>query len=288
MSRADFDPFRFNVDLHCHSTCSDGTLSPVEIVERAHRNGVDWIALTDHDEVSGLDAASRQAQAIGIGFIAGVEISVTWAGHTIHVVGARIDADDATLQAGLRQTRSGRHDRAREIAAQLEAAGIPDAWNGAMRHAGNPDLISRSHFARHIVDVGRCDDVREVFGSWLVEGKPGFVPHRWARLTDALGWIRNAGGTPIVAHPARYRFTEIELHAFMSEFVEGGGEAVEVLTSAHTAEESRRYLGIARQYGLRASRGSDFHDPVESRVDLGGLPPLPDAVEPVWAAWGIG
>ncbi|CAN5163288.1 PHP domain-containing protein [soil metagenome] len=283
-----FDPHRFNVDLHCHSTCSDGTLSPTAIVERAAHNGVDWLALTDHDDVSGLTEATGRAAELGLGFIPGVEISVTWAGHTIHVVGARIDPSHSALNAGLQATRAGRRDRAEEISTQLAKAGIPDALEGAMRYVSNPDLVARSHFARHIVDIGRCDDVREVFGSYLVEGKPGYVPHRWSRLRDAIDWIRAAGGTAIVAHPARYRFTDLERDAFMSEFVEAGGEAVEVVTSAHTADETRRYLALTRQYGLRASRGSDFHDPLESRVDLGGLPPLPDAIEPVWSAWGIG
>ncbi|CAN5218350.1 PHP domain-containing protein [soil metagenome] len=288
MSRDDFDPHRFNVDLHCHSTRSDGTLSPTAIVDRAAGNGVDWLALTDHDDVSGLSEAAARAAEVGLGFIPGVEISVTWAGHTLHIVGARIDPQQAELSAGLQATRAGRRERAHEIAEQLEQAGIPDALAGAMRYVSNPDLVARSHFARHIVDIGRCDDVREVFGNWLVEGKPGYVPHRWARLRDAVGWIRAAGGTAIVAHPARYRFSDLELDAFMSEFVEAGGEAVEVLTSAHTADETRHFLALTRQYGLRASRGSDFHDPLESRVDIGRLPPLPDAIEPVWSAWGIG
>ncbi len=288
MSIRDFDPHSVNVDLHCHSTRSDGTLAPAAIVERAAANGVQWLALTDHDALEGVREAQLRAGELGLGFVPGVEISVTWAGHTIHVVGARIDPDDAALRAGLDRTRSGRQERAREIAEALDAAGIPDAWAGALRHAGDPDALSRSHFARHIVDIGRADEVREVFGNWLVEGKPGYVPHRWARLRDAVEWIRGAGGTAIVAHPARYKLRDLELDALFDEFVEAGGEAVEIVTSAHTAEETRRYAKLARQRDLRGSRGSDFHDPLESRVDLGRLPPLPDAIEPVWAAWGIG
>lgn len=284
----DFDPYAVNVDLHCHSNVSDGTLSPESLIERAWAQGVEWLALTDHDEIRGLDRAEVHASKLGLGFIPGVEISVTWAGATVHIVGLGIDRSDQALIAGLHRTRNGRVERAREMAEQLAKAGIPGAYEGAMKYVGNPDLISRSHFARYIVETGTCDDVREVFGRYLVEGKPGFVPHRWARLADAVGWIRNAGGVAVVAHPARYRFTDIELQAFVDEFIAAGGEGIEVVTAAHTEDDTRRYAKIARDYGLKASRGSDFHSPVESRVELGALPPLPDAVEPVWAQWGIG
>ncbi|HEU4623001.1 MAG TPA: 3',5'-nucleoside bisphosphate phosphatase [Burkholderiaceae bacterium] len=287
-SLANFDPYAVNVDLHCHSNVSDGVLAPEEVVERAARNGVAWIALTDHDEVGGLDRAHARARELGIGFIAGVEVSVTWAGKTIHVVGLGIDRTQLVLNEGLARTRHGRTERAKAISDALALVGIEDAYEGAMRYVANPDLISRSHFARYLVELGVCDDMREVFGRYLVEGKPGYVPHRWARLSEAVQWIRAAGGEAVVAHPARYRFSDFELHTFFEEFVAAGGVGVEVTTSAHTQDETRRYAKLARDYGLRASRGSDFHSPNESRVDVGALPPLPDAVEPIWAAWGIG
>jgi predicted metal-dependent phosphoesterase TrpH len=283
-----FDPYSVNVDLHCHSNMSDGVLDPADLMIRAHANGVDWIALTDHDEVAGLQAAGNRARELGMGFIPGVEVSVTWAGQTIHVVGLRIDPDDAELRAGLVRTRGGRDTRAMEISEALAKVGIAGAYEGALQFAGNPSLIGRNHFARYLVQIGRCADVREVFESYLIEGKPGFVPHRWARLQEAITWIRKAGGMAVLAHPARYRFTEVERLTFLEEFVAAGGEGIEVVTSAHTVEETRRYVGLARQFGLKASRGSDFHGPGESRVDLGKLPPLPDSVIPVWASWGIG
>lgn len=283
-----FDPHAVNVDLHCHSNISDGALAPEVVVERAARNGVEWLALTDHDEVAGVARAQAHAEALGLGFVRGVEVSVTWAGKTLHIVGLGIDPTDPTLVAGLAHTRSGRHMRAHEIAAQLAHVGIPDAFEGAMRYAGNPDLVGRNHFARYIVERGVCDDVREVFGRFLVEGKPGYVPHRWAALRDAVAWIRGAGGVAVIAHPARYRFDDPMLHTLIDEFLEAGGEGIEVVTSAHTRDEMRRFASLALQRGLAASRGSDFHAPGESRVDLGALPPLPDSVVPVWARWGIG
>lgn len=283
-----FDPYSVNVDLHCHSTVSDGTLSPEAVVERAAARGVAWLALTDHDEVRGVSRAEARARTLGLGFIPGVEISVTWAGTTVHIVGLGVREDDAGLRAGLDQTRNGRAARAAEMADGLAAVGIPGAFEGAMRFVGNPDLISRSHFARYLVEAGICEDVGEVFTKFLVEGKPGFVPHRWARLCDAVHWIRGAGGVAVIAHPGRYRFDDLHLHTFIDEFISAGGEGIEVVTSAHTQEEARRFARYATQYGLRASRGSDFHGPAESRVDLGQLPPLPDGVEPIWAQWGIG
>ena len=284
----DFDPYRINVDLHCHSNISDGTLTPEGVVERAWAQGVEWLALTDHDEVRGLDRADAHARKLGIGFIPGVEVSVTWAGVTVHIVGLGVDRHNEVLIAGLHRTRNGRAERAREMADGLAKVGIDGAYEGAMKYVGNPDLISRSHFARFLVETGRCEDVHEVFERFLVEGKPGFVPHRWARLRDAVAWIRGAGGTAVIAHPARYRLTDLEATTFLDEFIEAGGEGIEVVTSAHTAEEMRRYTKIAKEYGLKASRGSDFHSPEESRVDLGALPAMPDALEPIWAQWGIG
>lgn len=283
-----FDPYRINVDLHSHSNVSDGMLDPAALVDRASALGVAWLALTDHDEVSGLAAAERRARERGIGFVPGVEVSVSWGNTTVHIVGLGVAADDAALVAGLRRTRGGRAERAHEMADELARIGIPAAFEGAMKYVGNPDLISRSHFARYLVEIGRCQDVHEVFQRYMVEGKPGFVPHRWARLADAVGWIRGAGGVAVVAHPGRYPFDDTRRAAFFDAFVAAGGEGVEVVTAAHTAEEAQAYAKVARAWGLKASRGSDFHAPGESRVDLGAMPALPDAVEPIWAQWGIG
>ncbi len=273
-----------NADLHCHSFVSDGTLAPDALAARAKANGVELWALTDHDELGGQDAARAAAHAIGLPYLAGVEISVTFADTTVHIVGLGIDTDDAALRQGLAATRGGREARAREMASELAKVGIDGAFEGALQYVGNPDLISRTHFARHLVESGVCSDTHEVFRRFLIEGKPGFVPHRWATLKDAVSWIADSGGIAVVAHPARYKFSPNEEYALFSEFKAHGGRGVEVVTGSHTAAEAVRYAGTAREFDLLASRGSDFHSPDESRIDLGGLPPLPAGLQPVWEA----
>ncbi|HZW12430.1 MAG TPA: 3',5'-nucleoside bisphosphate phosphatase [Noviherbaspirillum sp.] len=276
-----------NVDLHCHSSVSDGALSPAHVAARAKANGVDVWALTDHDEVDGIEEAREAATALGLKYVTGVEISVTWALQTVHIVGLQFDEKNEDLRRGLEHTRSGRERRAREMEAQLAASGIPNAFEGALKYVGNPDLISRTHFARYIVERGVCKDISEVFRNYLTEGKPGYVPHRWASLKDAVGWIRGAGGIAVVAHPGRYDFSDLELDVFLTEFKRLGGAAVEVVTGSHTVDEYGRFASVARNYGLLASRGSDFHAPEESVAELGTLPPLPAGVLPVWHNWSF-
>jgi predicted metal-dependent phosphoesterase TrpH len=273
-----------NADLHCHSVVSDGTLAPEALASRAKANGVALWALTDHDEIAGQQRALTAASACGMPYLTGVEISITFADTTVHIVGLGFDHGDAALQAGLRATRGGRTERAREIAAGLAQVGIPGAFEGALRYVGNPELISRTHFARHLVESGVCQDTQEVFRRFLVEGKPGYVPHRWASLGDAVRWITQAGGEAVIAHPARYKFTPNEEYALFSEFKAHGGRGVEVVTGSHSPEEYVRYADMALEFDLLASRGSDFHSPEESRVDLGTLPALPARLTPVWEA----
>jgi 3',5'-nucleoside bisphosphate phosphatase len=277
-------PQWINADLHCHSAVSDGTLQPEVLAQRAHDNGVELWSLTDHDEVGGQERARSAALALGLPYLTGTEISVTFIGTTVHIVGLGFDPDDPALKAGLAATRGGRKERAMEMAEGLAKVGIPGAFEGALRYVGNPELISRSHFARHLVASGVCPDVSSVFRSYLTEGKPGFVPHRWATLRDAVRWIVDAGGLAIVAHPARYKFTPNEEHALFTEFMGHGGRGVEVVTGSHSGPEATHYAGVALEYGLLASRGSDFHGPDESRIDLGRLPELPGQLTPVWDA----
>lgn len=271
-----------NADLHCHSVVSDGTLTPEELAQRAAANKVELWSLTDHDEVGGQQRAAAAAQANGMKYLTGTEISVTFAGETVHIVGLGFDAEDAQLREGLRATRGGRGARAQEMSQQLAAAGIHGAYEGALKYVGNPELISRTHFARFLVETGVCKDTSEVFRQYLTEGHPGFVPHKWATLREAIRWITEAGGLAVIAHPARYRFTANEEYALFSEFKTHGGAAVEVVTGSHTAAEAVRYGETAREFGLAASRGSDFHSPTESRTDLGQLPLLPGELTPVW------
>ncbi len=273
-----------NADLHSHSNVSDGTLSPEDLAARAHAQGVELWALTDHDEIGGQRRARDAALALGLGYLTGTEISVSFAGETVHIVGLGFDADDAALQAGLAATRGGRLARAHAMADSLARAGVGGAFEGALRYVGNPDLISRTHFARFLVETGVCNDTYEVFRRFLTEGKPGYVPHQWARLGDAVRWITQAGGVAVIAHPARYKFSPSAEYALFSEFVTHGGRGVEVMTGSHSEPERLRYAETADEFDLLASRGSDFHSPTESRTDLGALPDLPGRLRPVWEA----
>lgn len=275
---------QLNADLHCHSDVSDGTLAPEAVAARAAANGVHLWALTDHDEIGGQQRAAAAAARLGLAYLTGTEISVSFAGQTVHIVGLGFDADDAALRAGLAATRGGRDGRAREIAEGLARAGIFGSYEGALKHAGNPDLISRTHFARFLVETGVCRDTHEVFRHYLTDGKPGYVPHRWAALGDAVQWVTAAGGAAVIAHPGRYKFSANEEYALFSEFKAHGGVGVEVVTGSHHPSQYAKYADLAREFDLLASRGSDFHSPDESHTDLGTLPPLPAGLTGVWEA----
>ena len=271
-----------NADLHCHSVVSDGTLTPETLAERAKTNDVELWSLTDHDEISGQQRAIAAAQAQGLPYLTGTEISVTFAGETVHIVGLGFDADNEALKQGLYNTRGGREQRAMEMSDSLAKAGIHGAFEGALKFVGNPELISRTHFARFLVESGVCRETSEVFRKYLTEGKPGYVAHRWATLHDAVSWITQAGGMAIIAHPGRYKLTANEEYALFTEFKAHGGRAVEVVTGSHTRQEYVKYAETAKEFGLAASRGSDFHSPDESHTDLGALPFLPDDLTPIW------
>jgi len=271
-----------NADLHSHSTLSDGTLEPEAVARRAQVQGVELWALTDHDELAGQHRAAAAAKAAGMAWLGGVEVSVTFAGETVHIVGLGIDADNADLREGLARTRQGRLQRAQDMALGLAQVGLKGAYEGAMAYVSNPDLVSRTHFARWLVETGVCRDNGEVFRRYLTPGKPGYVPHQWAGLGETVRWIRGASGAAVIAHPGRYKFTPTEEYALFSEFKAHGGDGVEVLTSSHGPADVIKYTAMAQEFSLAASRGSDFHSPDESRVDLGGLPDLPGALEPIW------
>ena len=277
-------------DLHCHSNVSDGTLTPTELVARAAGREVKVLALTDHDDVAGLKEAAKAAASHGIAFINGVEISVTWRKHTLHIVGLHIDPEYPALVEGLRGIRSGRRHRAELMAESLARSGIGGVLEGAYRYAANPDIIGRTHFARYLVEIGHCKDVRSVFNRYLVNGKPGYVPHQWADLRDAISWIRGSGGIAVLAHPGRYtsgrkpmgRTTLLEL---LKEFVELGGQGIEVVSGSHTPPQYAEFARYAQEFGLLCSCGSDFHGPGESYRDLGRLPDFPLDCRPVWTSW---
>jgi len=274
-----------NVDLHCHSTASDGLLPAAEVVRRAAANGVELLALTDHDDLGGLASARSVADEIGMRFVNGVEISIEWGGLQVHILGYAFAADAVALNAGLAGIRSGRISRAQRMSAELEKVGIAGCFDGAMRHAENPSLISRAHFARYLVEIGICKDVRSVFESYIVPGKPGYVEHRWATLAESVGWIRDAGGVAAVAHPGRYKFSRPEMRRMLDEFKSVGGQAIEIVSGSHSAENTALFTKLAREFGFLASCGSDFHGPKESYVDLGKLEPLPPGLTPIWEAF---
>ena len=272
-----------NADLHCHSTASDGTLSPAEVVRRAHANGVDLLALTDHDELLGIADAAAEAADIGLRFVPGVEISVSWLDQTLHIVGLGVDPANQALISGLAQVRGGRDGRAMRIGDELARIGIHGAFEGALRYVGNPALVTRAHFARYLVEIGVAKNVHDVFLHYLARGKPGYVEHVWATLEDAVGWIKGAGGLAVVAHPGRYRLSCAEMNMLFEQFRDLGGEAVEVSCGAHDGGQLLAFARMARKYGLLASRASDFHGPEDSPIDLGRASPLPPDLTPVWA-----
>jgi len=276
-------------DFHCHSNISDGTLSPTELVQRAAGRGVKVLALTDHDDMDGLDEARAVANELGIIFVNGVEISVSWRSHTLHIVGLGIAPDHPPLVEGLRAVRSGRGERARKMSDELAKAGVGGVLAGAYQYANNPNMIGRTHFARYLVESGHCKDVKSVFNRYLAKGKPGYVPHQWASLGDALAWIIGAGGVAVLAHPGRYMVGKHSMgkktmQELLAEFVELGGRALEVVTGSHTQEQYAEFARYADQFKLLASCGSDFHGPKESYRDLGRLPDLPLICRPVWQA----
>ncbi|MDR1350037.1 MAG: PHP domain-containing protein [Zoogloeaceae bacterium] len=275
-------PSRF--DLHVHSTASDGLFSPEAVVARAKARGVGGLALTDHDSVTGLAEARQKAAVEGIAFVNGVEISIEWQETPIHIVGLGFDAAHPELLAGLKTTQDGRLERARRMDAALAAVGIVGTLAGALRHTAHPAQISRAHFARYLVEIGLFSDMGKVFGHYLTPGKPGYVPHRWARLVDAVGWIRAAGGVAVVAHPGRYKISNRQMRAFLGDFRDLGGEAIEVSSGSHTPDHARHFAQQARRFGFHASQGSDFHG--EAGVDLGGFAPLPEDLPPVWRLLG--
>jgi predicted metal-dependent phosphoesterase TrpH len=270
-------------DLHCHSNVSDGLLSPAEVARRAADRGLELWSLTDHDEVAGLAEARAVAEERGLRFLDGSEISVSWRDDaSFHVVGLGIDPAYPALVAGLKGIRDGRDGRAHRIAAELEKAGIRGAYEGAARYAEKASIISRAHFARFLVERKISPDVKSVFDHYLAKGKPGYVPHEWASVEDALRWIGNAGGVAVLAHPLRYRVSRDDLRVFLGEFKDCGGQGIEVACGAHSPEEVKECARLARHFGLKASVASDFHGPGESYADLGMTPPLPDDLVPIW------
>ena len=272
-------------DLHTHSTASDGTLTPTELVVRAARVGIQVLALTDHDTLNGIAEAQAAAAELGLTLIPGVEISVTWGGRTIHILGLGLDPTASALNAGLLGVREYRDWRAKEIGLRLAAKGVEGAYAGALALAADERFVGRTHFARFLVQRGYAATVRDVFNRYLVKGKPGFVTGDWASLEEALGWIRDAGGQAVIAHPARYSLTGFKMRHLIGEFRELGGVGIEVVSGSHSRDEAFLYAQRARDASLLASAGSDYHGPEHPYMELGRLPNLPRGCMPIWAEW---
>ena len=272
------------IDLHSHSTISDGLLGPAELVAHAAAQGLRVLALTDHDDVAGLPEAYAAASSHGITLIPGVEVSVTWRRRTLHIVGLKVDPDHPPLQAGLQKIRAGRHTRAEGMAEGLRKIGIEGALEGAYRYA-QQGIISRTHFARFLVEQGFAKDAKAVFKHYLVKGKPGYVEHEWASLEDAMGWIIGSGGHAVIAHPGRYDLGRTNMLLLMEEFRALGGLGIEVVTGSHSVDQYAEFARISRMFGLRASLGSDYHGPGHTYVEMGRLPDRPEGCAPVWQDW---
>jgi len=274
-----------NCDLHNHSTASDGLLSPTALIELAARTGADAIALTDHDTTDGVAEAQIAARRLGIGFIPGVEISVSWGDTTLHVVGLMVDPASPSLCAGLEGIRKGRFERAQKIADALAKLGMEGTFEGAYALAENKAMIGRTHFARHLVNTGAVKDLQHAFDKYLAKGKPAYVSHRWASLEDAVRWIRESGGTPVLAHPGRYKLKPMMRDEMLADFKRLGGQAIEVITGSHRPEEYPTWQRLALEHGFLASRGADYHGPGESPAEPGTLPQLHASLTPVWSGW---
>lgn len=275
-----------NVDLHSHSLCSDGLLTPTDLVSRARDKGVDVLALTDHDTIAGLEEARRAADELDLTLVPGVEVSVTWNKRVIHVVGLWVDPASRALCDGLNWQSETRASRAREMGRRLEAVGVKEAYERArdMAAGGN---VTRTHFGRLLVADGIVATQNQAFDKYLGQGKPGWVKSAWASLEQALAWISGAGGRAVIAHPSRYKMTHAMMRELLREFREGGGDGLEVVVSGLDGNQIRHYADLANRFEMSASRGSDFHSPDFAWIELGRLPALPTDVEPVWRRQGL-
>lgn len=272
-------------DLHCHSTASDGELSPAELVQHAARQGVEVMALTDHDVTDGLAEAGAEAARHGIEFITGVEISVTWQKHLIHIVGLNFDPANEALQQGLASLRQTRQARGEEMAQRLAKAGIEGALEGAQAYS-NGQILSRTHFAQFLYNTGHVKSLQGAFDHYLGTGKSAYVASQWCSLEEAVGWIKGAGGVAVIAHPARYKLSATKLRALIEDFKSSGGLGFEVYSGSQALTENHNMADYARRHGLMASIGSDYHGPSQTWLGMGRLGPLPKDLTPIWHSWG--
>lgn len=268
-------------DLHCHSTASDGALSPTELVQRAHQCGVTSLALTDHDTVSGLSEAQAAATATGIKLIPGIELSTSWQNKCFHIVGLGIDPAYPPLREATRNLQIMRIERAEKIADKLEKKRIPGALEAVKKAAGE-GMITRTHFADFLLSQFHVSTQQEAFDRYLGAGKAAYVPTIWAEMELAVSWITQSGGVAVLAHPLRYKLTASWMKRLLAAFKEAGGLGIEVVTGRYNSDEINLAAGYAKRFELAGSAGSDFHSPTNQWVELGRLAPLPENIKPVW------
>lgn len=268
-------------DLHCHSSFSDGALTPREVILRAKEQGVTTLALTDHDTVAGLAEAQQAAEQQALDFIPGIELSCLWSNKTFHVLGLNIDPSNAEILTGTQQLQEIRLERAKKIADKLAKNKIPDAF-AAVQVAAGVGMITRPHFANFLLENNHVSSIQNAFDRYLGQGKSAFVNTQWVEMENAIHWINSAGGVAVVAHPMRYKLTASWMRRFLSAFKEMGGQGIEVITARSNPDEIRRTIHFAQQFELYGSVGSDFHTPKNQWVELGRLAPLPINIKPVW------
>lgn len=269
-------------DLHCHSTASDGMLSPTELMQRAHLQGVNVLALTDHDSIAGLDEAERAARQLGICLINGVEISTAWQNRAIHIVGLNFDKTHLKMTALLSEQAELRHNRALEISEKLAKVGVENAFSGAKSLASGE--VTRAHYARYLVQIGKVTNDNQAFKKYLAQGKSCYVKSEWCDIPTAIEVIQQAGGIAVLAHPLRYTMTAKWIKQLIAYFKQWGGEAIEVAGGGQTQDQRQLLARWANEYELMGSVGSDFHFSC-AWLELGKSLRLSDEIVPVWQKW---
>jgi predicted metal-dependent phosphoesterase TrpH len=269
-------------DLHCHSTASDGSLTPTELIQRARDNGVTCLSLTDHDTTAGLIEAQTTADRVGIQFIPGIELSVNWQNKTLHIIGLNINPDFPELCQGIANLQATRKKRAEKISQKLAKKNIDGALEAVKLSAGE-GMITRLHFANFLVSSHHVETQQKAFDKYLGKGKSAFVQTQWPEIETAVSWIIESGGLPVLAHPLRYRLTASWMKRLLVFFKDLGGEAIEVVTGRSNADDIHLSGKYAKNFGLLGSVGSDFHTPDNVWVELGRLAELPSDIKPVWS-----
>lgn len=276
------------IDLHCHSTFSDGLHSPEDLLSLAINNGVRCLALTDHDTLDGLSDLHKAASAVAdhpITIINGIELSVNWKKHLIHILGLNL-RDPDKLSDLIQAQKSLRFERAQQIALKLESLDVDQAFDKVLEIVGH-EGIGRPHFAQLLLNEGRVKDIQQAFKKYLGRGKPAYVPTKWIAMEEAIAGIHEAGGAAVIAHPLHYGLTKTALSEFIQAFKAGGGDGMEVVSGWMSGTQREELAAFCQRYDLLASSGSDFHGQGISRVDVGKQLPLPDHCTPIWQTWTI-